>query len=315
MPTYALSDNEKTVTTDIVCRIPVRHPELVKMGRHYGLTVASCVVTDPESKGGSEATVRVAEADLVPTDANLLPAYLSFSELVAACDAFCDEVNGREHRSTRRLPDEMLAEEQIHLHPLPERPYTSVFGVTRTVAPNVPVIQFDGGEYSVPHRFRCEVVWARHHGDEVVVTALGPEGASEVARHEVTTPGHPRHVEEHFGPAPEGPLNRTPRPKSMTDTAFLSIGEGAASWLTEAAAVGTSRVRAKMAEAVTLSVLHGVAVVDRALGHAAVMGRFGEGDLASIIAHLASEPSQSTQRASESQSLQNSTSVWEGFGR
>ena len=315
VPTYALSDNEKTVTTDIVCRIPVRHPELVKMGRHYGLTVASCVVADPESKGGSEATVRVAEADLVPTDANLLGVYSSFSGLVDACEAFCAEVNGREHRSTRRIPDEMLAEERLRLHPVPERAYTSVFGVTRTVAANVPVIQFDGGEYSVPHRFRCEVVWVRHHGDEVVVTAVGDDGACEIARHEVTTPGNPRHVDEHFGPAPEGPLNRTPRPKTIADTAFLSIGAGAALWLTEAAAVGTSRVRAKMAEAVTLGVLHGVAVVDRALGHAAVTGRFGEGDLASIIAYLASSPAEECHRADETQSLQSGTSVWEGFGR
>jgi transposase len=181
VPTYALTDNERTVTTDIVCRIPVRHPELVKMGRHYGLTVATCVVTDPESKGGSEATARVAGADLVPTEANLLASYLSLAELADACEAFCIEVNRRQHHSTRRVPDEMLAEEQLRLHPLPERPYTSVFGVTRTVAANVPVIQFGGGEYSVPHRFRCEVVWVRHHGDEVVVTAIENDGASEVA--------------------------------------------------------------------------------------------------------------------------------------
>jgi hypothetical protein len=167
----------------------------------------------------------------------------------------------------------------------------------------------------VPHRFRCEVVWVRHHGDEVVVTAVGDDGACEIARHEVTTPGNPRHVDEHFGPAPEGPLNRTPRPKTIADTAFLSIGAGAALWLTEAAAVGTSRVRAKMAEAVTLGVLHGVAVVDRALGHAAVTGRFGEGDLASIIAYLASSPAEECHRADETQSLQSGTSVWEGFGR
>ncbi len=38
VPTYALTDNERTVSTDIVARIPVRHPELVKMGRHYLLT-------------------------------------------------------------------------------------------------------------------------------------------------------------------------------------------------------------------------------------------------------------------------------------
>jgi transposase len=315
VPTYGLTDNERTVTTDTVARIPVRHPELVRIGRHYGLTVATCVIADPESKGGSEATVRIAEADLVPTEANLLPAYHSFSELVAGCEAFCAEVNGRQHRTTRRIPGEMLAEERLHLHRLPERPYTAVFGVTRTVGANTPVIAFDAGEYSVPHRLRGEVVWVRHHGDEVVVIAVDRDGPAEVARHKVTTPGHPRYVDEHFGPAPEGPLNRTARAKNEAEASFLAIGEGAGLWLTEAAAVGTSRVRVKMAEAVTLSALHGLAVVDRALSHAALTGRFGEGDLASIIAHQSSDPSEHCHRADESASLQNGTSAWEGFGR
>jgi transposase len=315
VPTYALSDNERTVTTDTIARIPVRHPELVAAGRHYGMTIATCVVADPESKGGSEATVRVAEADLVPTEANLLPAYGCFRELDGACERFCEEVNGRVHRTTRRVPAEMLAEERLRLHPLPEHPYTSVFGVTRTVGANTPVISFDAGEYSVPHRFRSEVVWVRHQAGEVIVTALDKDGAREVARHERTTPGNPRYVDEHFGPAPEGPLNRTPRAKNASEAAFLAIGDGAGLWLSEAAAAGTSRVRVKMAEAVTLSSLHGIAIVDRALGHAAVTGRFGEGDLASIIAHLASEPAEACNRADESRSLQAGTSVWEGFGR
>jgi transposase len=315
VPTYALTDNERTVTTDTVARIPVRHPELVKMGRHYGLSVATCVVADPESKGGSEATVRVAEADIVPAEANLLPPYASFSELVSACEALSVELNGREHRTTRRVPDEMLAEERLRLHPLPERPYTAVFGLTRTVGSNTPVIAFDGGEYSVPHRFRGEVVWARHHGNEVVVTAIDADGPREVARHEVTTPGNPRYVDEHFGPAPEGPLKRSPRAKNDAEAAFLALGEGAVLWLTEAAAAGSSRVRVKMAEAVTLAALHGVPTLDRALGHAAVTGRFGDGDLASIIAHLAAGPSEPPRRADESRSLQRGTSPWEGFGR
>lgn len=37
----------------------------------------------------------------MPTDANLLDEYASFAELRAACDAFCDRVNAREHRETR----------------------------------------------------------------------------------------------------------------------------------------------------------------------------------------------------------------------
>ena len=40
-------------------------------GRHYGCTVCSCEPLDPESKGGVEASVKIAKADLVPTDAKL----------------------------------------------------------------------------------------------------------------------------------------------------------------------------------------------------------------------------------------------------
>ena len=65
-PTYWLTDNERTVTIDHVAGVPVRHPEMVAVGGHYGITIATCVPADPESKGGAEATVRVAKADLVP---------------------------------------------------------------------------------------------------------------------------------------------------------------------------------------------------------------------------------------------------------
>ena len=110
--TYWLTDNERTVTIDNVAGIAVRHREIVAVGGHYGITVATCVPADPESKGGSEATVRVAEADLVPTDANLRGDYTGWAELVEACEAFTAEVNERVHRVTRRAPVEMLTEEQ-----------------------------------------------------------------------------------------------------------------------------------------------------------------------------------------------------------
>ncbi|MGC0327114.1 hypothetical protein RKD23_000104 [Streptomyces sp. SAI-170] len=57
-PTCVLTDNEKTMTIDRVAGIAVRHPQVVAAGRHYGLQVHTCVPFDPESTGGSEATVR-----------------------------------------------------------------------------------------------------------------------------------------------------------------------------------------------------------------------------------------------------------------
>jgi hypothetical protein len=122
-PTYALTEGEKTVTLTHVANIPVRNPGIVRVGRYYGITFATCVPADPASKGGSEATVRLAKADLVPTWANLRPVYASFDELERACASFCREVNARPHRETRRPPEEMLASERAHLHPVLEVPW------------------------------------------------------------------------------------------------------------------------------------------------------------------------------------------------
>src|SRR4051794_4385237 len=112
VPAFALTDNEKTVTVEHVAGVPVRHPLVVAAGRHYGLTIHTCVPADPESKGGSEATVRIAKADLVPTNANLRSGYNSLTDLVEACEAFCAKVNGRVHRETAKIPAEALLVEQ-----------------------------------------------------------------------------------------------------------------------------------------------------------------------------------------------------------
>ncbi len=309
-PTYWLTDNERTVTIDHVAGVPVRHPEMVAIGGHYGITVATCVPADPESKGGSEATVRVAKADLVPTDANLRGDYTSWAELVDACDAWMADVNGREHRVTRRAPVEMLAEEQQRLHRLPEAPYTAVLGETRRVSPSA-TVSFGAVTYSVPHTLADETVWVRVDGERVVVTHCAPSGPLEVARHQRSTPGHPMIDDAHYPPRPPGPLGRRPKPASAAETEFCAIGDGARTWLVEAAAAGTSRMKVKMAEAVTLARLHGTERLDWALGHAAMFGRFADGDLASI---LAADPPGQRRRADDAHSLQPSTAAWGRFG-
>ena len=47
VPSYLLTDNEKTVTVQHVAGIAVRHPDIVAAGRHYGTTVHTCVPFDP----------------------------------------------------------------------------------------------------------------------------------------------------------------------------------------------------------------------------------------------------------------------------
>ena len=310
VPTYWLTDNEKTVSTGHIAGIAVRHPLIVAVGRHYGVTVTTCVPADPETKGGVERTVQIAKADLVPTDTNLRDDYASWAELVDACAAFMVKVNGRAHRVTRRAPVEMLAEEQARLHRLPDDAFTAAFGETRSVT-RTATISFGGVTYSVPHTLIDAVVWVRVDGDEIVATHVASTGSVEVARHLRSTPGNPRIDDAHYPPRPAGALAREPRPGNPAEAEFLGLGDGARMWLVEAAAAGTPRVKVKMAEAVQLSLLHGVDRVDWALGHAASAERFGDGDVASI---LAAHPVGQRRRADDIHSMQPSTRAWESFG-
>jgi hypothetical protein len=70
-----------------------------------------------------------------------------------------------------------------------------------------------------------------------------------------------------------------------------------------------------MADAVSLARLTGAKAVNRALGHAAVYGRFATDDLAAIIAHHATATAGEPARAGEDYSLQPGTARWEGFGQ
>ena len=317
VPTYALTDNEKTVSVDHIAGIAVRHPEIVAVGRHYGMTIRTCVPADPQTKGGSEATVRISKADLVPTSANLLEDYRTFGQLEAACREFSDVVNTRAHRQTRRPPAEMLAEERLRLHPLPTTPFTVAFGTTRRVNWES-TVSVEGVRYSVPHQLVDTRVWVRFHGDDLVITAVGEHGPVEVARHARSTPGTPSIQAQHYPPptaAAAADGQRAPRATTAEETAFLALGPGAASWLVEAAGAGARGVRRKMAEAVALAKLHPPGQVDRALGTAAVAGRFAENDVLRILAHQAGrEVGKPTVRVSETHSLQPGTRAWSGFG-
>jgi hypothetical protein len=175
-------------------------------------------------------------------------------------------------------------------------------------------------------------VWVRVHGDELVVAADlaalplrpawagdGPAGLAEVARDALSVPGTPRIDLSHYPGHPQNPDGspRPPQVKAVTagEAAFLAIGDGARAWLTEAAAAGASRIRAKMAQAVELAALAGTAAVDAALGTAALAGRFGDGDLLSITGYQATRHAGGPVTiADEAYSAQPGTSAWAGFG-
>jgi hypothetical protein len=311
-PTYVLTDNERTVTDRHIAGIAVRNRTAVDVSRYYGLTIATCVPADPESKGGSEAAVRVAKADLVPTVYNLLDDYRSFAELEAACEALSYELNHRTHSVTRRVPAELLEVESAHLHSVPDAPFTAAFGESRRVGWSS-TVSFRGARYSLPDRLCDTQVWVRAAAGEVIITSGEGSGAKEVARHPLVGPGQASLRDEHYTHRPSAdPLARKPKPTNRAEREFLALGEGAKLYLVEAAAIGARRIEARMTEAVTLAALHGTDRVDRALGTAAIAGRFVEGDLGSIIVHgatTARRPGPPTEH-----SLAAGTAMWSTLG-
>jgi transposase len=318
VPAYLLTDNAKTVTVGHVAGIPVRHPDMVALGRHYGATVQTCRPFDPESKGGTEATVKIAKADLVPAAANLLGEYACFSELEEECAAWCVRVNARVHRESAAVPGQRLAGERARLHPLPAEPYVLALGEERLVNDDQ-TIRFGSVRYSTPPGHVGDRVWCRVHGSELIIVGRHEQdgGLAEIARHPLSTPGNPRIADEHYPhhPAGNGPRQPRPRPRTAGEEAFLNLGEGACRWLTEAAATGVQRVRFKMARAVELAAVTGAQDVDQALGLAAVTGRFGDDDLAAILDHLAvSGPAGDLVTADEAHSAQPGTSGWAALG-
>jgi len=313
-PTYVLTDNERTVTDRHIAGIAIRNQSAVDVSRYYGITIATCVPFDPESKGGSESTVKLAKADLVPTEYNLLEGYKSFAELEGACAEVACGFNTRPHAVTRKPPVEMLVMEKEALHRIPDAPYTAAFGESRSVSWSA-TVSFRGARYSVPDHLCGGPVWVRAGGGEVIIVAGAGSGAKEVARHELLGAGQASIKDEHYTRRRRDPdpLQRTPRPTKPSEAAFLDLGEGAKLYLVEAGAAGVRRLEARMAEAVMLAALHGAGTVDRALGTAALAGRFAEGDLGSIIVHGAAGPLHRAGPPTE-HSLVAGTAMWSALG-
>ncbi len=141
--------------------------------------------------------------------------------------AFCERVNAREHRITRRAPAVMLVEERARLHRLPAMPHTMACGQTRKVSWQS-TISVGGANHSVPSTLIDERVWARVGSAElVIVHADGPEGTREVARHALTAPGSPSIRDEHYPPRPAGAIERRPRAAQQRRWAGVPPGERA----------------------------------------------------------------------------------------
>ncbi|MGP3638575.1 Mu transposase domain-containing protein [Streptomyces sp. 24-1644] len=306
------------MTVEHIAGIPVRHPQMVAAGRHYGCQIVTCAPYDPESKGGAEATVRIAKADLVPTEAHLREQFDPFGELADACRIWCDEINGRRHRATGQIPDDRLDAERTTLHVLPEDPLALALGEERMVRDDR-TVSFGSVRYSTPPGYTGSLVWCRVVGEELSIITRTPGGdLAEIWRHRLATPGTPQIIEEHYPDHPDSHSIHQPRlrPRTEAEIASIEIGPRAGRWLKEAGPAGAVRIRARMAQAVELTTVLGADQVDQALGLAATAGRFADDDLPSILDRLAAHQSPGDLvRADEAHSVQPGTGGWQALGQ
>lgn len=241
--------------------------------------------------------------------------YHSFAELEAACEEAMNRFNAREHRETRRAPGEAIVDERLRLHPVPALAHTLAFGQDRAVDRDA-TIRYGSARYSVPHTLIGEKVWARVSGEELVVVDAAPAPARSPATSSQrrATPG------SQTSTIPSAPLIRSPRaparrrrPNGRSSPSAMARGSGSS----KPPPGGTQRVRSKMTEATELAALVGSDIVDRALGLAAASGRFGTGDLSSIVDYLATgqASSEALAVADPDRNLSTGTHAWEGLGR
>ena len=133
-PTYVLTDNAKTVTIEHIAGIPVRHPQMVAAGRHYGCQVMTLCALRPRIQGwrGGHRPYRQgrpgahrgepAAGSTTPSPSSPMPA-----DLVRA-------VNTRRHRATGQIPVDRLDIERTTLHVLPDEPLALALGEERRSA-------------------------------------------------------------------------------------------------------------------------------------------------------------------------------------
>lgn len=119
-----------------------------------------------------------------------------------------DDRPGR--RETAAAPIDRLRAERQHLHVLPVESHAIALGAERLVEPDQ-TIRFESVRYSTPDGQQGSKVWCRVVGEELVIVGRAAAGLAEIARHELSTPGTPRILDEHYPHHPGGNLPRPPK--------------------------------------------------------------------------------------------------------
>ena len=275
VPAVVLTDRMGCLRAGVVANVVVPHPEYVRFAASYGFRPDFCEAADPESKGVVEALCGYVQRDLI-VPGMMSGGWMDEVSANAAAVAWCSEVNGRVHSETTAVPMERLEVERRVLRPLPSLRPALRRGVVRKVD-RLGMVRFGSGRYAVPLDLVGKLVEVQAEGDTVVIRSQ----VAMVARHTAVAPGEVAlgaFADEARRPA------RGVRPRTAVEVAFLGFGAGAEAFLRAAAAAGTPRLEAELAQIVLLEAAWGRSALLRALERALRFRRFKASDVRAILA-------------------------------
>jgi transposase len=275
VPGKVLADRMACLKGGVVANVVAPTAGYVRFAAHYGFRPDFCEAADPQSKGIVENLVGYAKRDL------MIPA-APFGDLTAAnraAAAWCTEVNAAVHSEICAVPAERLVTERELLGPLPSLRPAIGLQVTRKVD-RLSCVRFGSARYSVPTALTGSRVGLRAgDGRLVIVTAAG----QVAAEHVLVAPGEASVLDEHYG-GPRPAPRRAVRPKTKAEKAFCALGPVAEAFITGAAAAGSTRLPAELAELNTLAAAHGQQAFLAALDRAVAFSRWRAADVRSILA-------------------------------
>ena len=217
VPQTVLTDNMKTVVVDRIDGQPRYHAKMLDFASYYGFVPRVCRPYRPETKGKIESTIRFIKGNFWPGIE-----FDSLAELNRQALAWCKDVKGRVHATTREIPQVRFAHEG--LTPLNGQPkYDTSYVSQRQVARDC-MFSYRGNRYSVPHVHAGKSVTVREPLDSGTLRVFAQNDL--IAEHKTATGKGAMVVEAaHYSELPR--RNRTAEVKPPPQTvAELAPGPG-----------------------------------------------------------------------------------------
>lgn len=205
LPKAALTDRMKSVFLDMDGKTPIWNPLFADFMASLGVSPRVCKPYKPQTKGKVERTVGVIKNGFWPG-----VHFTDIDHLNGQAKLWCDRLNQKVHRTTRKVPMDRWVEE--NLTPLPKEFAWERFGAEERKVSWDGFISYDGVYYGLPAdppvagavvlvRERKLELRIYHQGQLITTLTKHPRSQDIV-----------QHPDQFKGVEPVAPLNRTDRP-------------------------------------------------------------------------------------------------------